>query len=296
MLRDRRYSLVLGGGGIKGLAHIGVLKAIEETDSLPQELVGSSIGALVGAAWCAGTSASELEELALAVTRRDLFRVAHRNMALQRMRAPGLYRREPLRDLIGGLLGDTTFGELRVPLRVNTVDLNAGEQVLWGAPGFDDVLVADAVYASCALPGYLPPQALRGRHFADGASVSNLPFEIVAHWERDLVIAVDVGRSVPHREDMSQVGFAALYARAIEIAMETMRDRSLRHWTSPPMLLLSPRVEHLGLFSFTANDYLVNEGHAVASSAFTTPEAVPASDAAGVVRYRVPNGITAALA
>jgi hypothetical protein len=62
------------------------------------------------------------------------------------------------------------------------------------------------------------------------------------------------------------------------------------------MLLLSPRVEHLGLFSFTANDYLVNEGHAVASSAFTTPEAVPASDAAGVVRYRVPNGITAALA
>jgi len=281
MLDDRRYTLVLGGGGLKGLAHIGVLRAIEETHTVPQEIIGSSIGAMIGAAWCAGMKGAELEELALQVSRRDLFRVAHRNMALKRMRSPGLYRREPLHDLISGLLGNTTFEELKVPLRVNSVDLNSGDQVLWGSPGFDDVPVADAVYASCALPGYLPPQPLKGHHFADGASVSNLPIEIVAHWDRDLVIAADVGKTVPQKENMEQVGFAALYARAIEIAMGNMRDASLRHWSTPPLLLLCPRVEHLRLFTFTQNAYLIEEGYQVASGAFTTPGAIPRPDTAG---------------
>ena len=296
MLRDRRYTLVLGGGGIKGLAHIGVLRAIEDIGATPQEVVGSSIGSLVGAAWCAGISAAEMDELALQVTRRDVFRVAHRTMATKRMRAPGLYRREPLREFIGGLLGDVTFAELRVPLRINTVDLNTGDQVLWGSPGFDDVPVADAAYASCALPGYLPPQLLRQHHFADGASISNLPIECATHWDRDLVVAVDVGQFIPHKEDMERVGFAALYARAIEIAMGTRRDVSLRHWSRPPLLLLSPRIEHLGLFSFDHSAYLIGEGRLVAEGAFATPEALPHPDASGVIRYRLPDGVTAALA
>jgi len=296
MLSNRRYTLVLGGGGLKGLAHVGVLQAIEQTNSVPQEIVGSSIGALISAAWCAGMTAAELKELALQISRRDLFRVAHRNMALKRMRSPGLYRREPLRDLIGGLLGDVRFDELRVPLRVNSVDLNSGDQVLWGAPGFDDVPVADAVYASCALPGYLPPQPLKGHHFADGASVSNLPIEIVAHWDRDLVIAADVGKTVPQKENMEHVGFAALYARTIEIAMGNMRDVALRHWSTPPLLLLCPRVEHLRLFTFTHNAYLIEEGRLVASGAFATPGAIPSPDTAGVIRYRLPDGVTAAIA
>src|SRR5213079_39365 len=101
-----QFTLVLGGGGMKGVAHVGVLQALTERGFVPAQVVGSSVGALVGAAWSAGKS----------------------------------------------------IPELRNPLIVNTVDLNSGMQVFWGLEGLDEIPVRDAVFASCALPGYLPPR------------------------------------------------------------------------------------------------------------------------------------------
>lgn len=281
-MSPRRFTLVLGGGGMKGLAHIGALAALEERTLVPAEIVGSSIGALVGAAWCAGTAAAELEELALQVTRRDLFRVAHRKMALQRMRSPGLYHRRPLFNVIRGLLGDVTFAELKRPLLVNTVDLAAGRQVIWGRPGYDDVPVAEAVYASCALPGYLPPQRIRGRHYADGAPVANLPLGAAAELGREFVLAVDVGTTVEVRDDIHEIGFAAVYARSIEIAMQTMRDMTLRHWDRPPLMLVQPAVEHYSMFTFTHNRELIDEGYRAAAAVLDVPDALPPPDGRGV--------------
>ncbi len=281
-LRDRRFSLVLGGGGIKGLAHIGVLCALEKAGGAPQEVIGSSMGAFVAAAWCAGHSAEEMRQLALHIQRRDLFRVAHRNMALRRMLSPALYYREPLRELIGGLVGDATFDELHRPLIVNTVDLNSGQQILWGSPGLTDVSVADAVYASCALPGYLPPQEIRGRHYADGAAVENLPVTYTATQDRDLVIAVDVGAISALKTDVHEAGFAAVYLRAIEIAIDTMRGQTLRRWTTPPVLYLQPRVDHIGMFSFKHNQELLDEGMRCASKAFSDPMGIPDPSETGI--------------
>ena len=170
-----RFSLVLGGGGMKGLAHIGVLQALTERGLLPTQIVGSSVGALVGAAWSAGHSIAELREIAINLRRKDVFAVAHADMAFRRMRSPALFRREPLDTLIERLVGDLTFQQLDYPLVVNTVDVNSGSQMFWGLEGLDDVPVKDAVFASCALPGFLPPREIRGRVYMDGATVDNLP-------------------------------------------------------------------------------------------------------------------------
>ncbi len=275
---------------MKGLAHVGVLKALEERGWPPADVVGSSIGALVGACWCTGMPPREIEEVALAVTRRDLFRIAHRDMALKRMRSPALYQRDPLEHLIRGLIGDVTFDELERPLLVNTVDLDSGTQVFWGAPGLTDVPVADAVFASCALPGYLPPQTLRGRSYVDGAAVSNLPVGIARARGRDLVIAVDVGSPGTFKADTQQAGFAAVYARAIEIAIAAMRTTMLKHWDQPPMVLIQPRVEHISMFSFRHNRELVDEGYRAAVEVLDWPGAVPPPTAHGVFprrRYHV---------
>src|SRR6266571_6841199 len=170
-----RYTLVLGGGGMKGLAHIGVLQALLERGLRPAQIVASSVGALVGAAWAAGRSIPELHDRAVSLRRRDIFVVAHADMAFKRMRSPALFRREPLDELLDRLVGDLTFEQLQRPLIVNTVDINSGMQVFWGAEGLEDVRVADAVFASCAMPGYLPPREIRGRYYVDGATVDNLP-------------------------------------------------------------------------------------------------------------------------
>src|SRR5437660_9606981 len=127
-----QFTLVLGGGGMKGVAHIGVLQALTERGLVPAQIVGSSVGALVGAAWAAGRSIPELRDRAVSLRRKDVFVVAHADMAFKRMRSPALFRREPLAALIQSLVGDGTFQDLMLPTVVNTVDINSGMQVFWG--------------------------------------------------------------------------------------------------------------------------------------------------------------------
>src|SRR5881392_1080630 len=76
-----QFTLVLGGGGMKGVAHVGVLQALTERGLVPSQIVGSSVGALVGAAWSAGKSIAELHEIAIGLVRKDIFAVAHADMA-----------------------------------------------------------------------------------------------------------------------------------------------------------------------------------------------------------------------
>lgn len=246
---------------MRGLAHVGALRAVREAGLDPSEIIGASIGALIGAAWAAGHPIEEIEQLALGMTRKDVFRIAHRDMAFKRMQSPALYRSEPLELLISGLVGQVTFDELPRRLIVSTVDINSGMQVCWGLPGLTDVKVADAVYASCALPGFLPPLEIRGRHYVDGAVVDNLPVHLAASRGADAVIAVDVGASSVLREDTQEEGFAAVYARAAEIVFRQLLETSLRGWASPPLLLIQPRVEHVPMFAFDATRELVDEGY-----------------------------------
>jgi NTE family protein len=283
---DTRFSLVLGGGGMKGLAHIGVLEALTERGLLPTAVIGSSVGALVGAAWAAGRSPEVLRELAVKLRRKDVFVVAHADMAFKRMRSPALFRREPLDDLLRELVGDVTFQQLERSLIVNTVDINSGMQVFWGLSGLDDVRVADAVFASCALPGYLPPREIRGRYYFDGATVDNLPVATARTLGVDLVMAVDVSASSAFREDTQEEGFAAVFARATEIAMQSALELRLQSWTTPPIYFLHPRVEHISPFSFDDLRELVEEGYRDASAALSHAEDWPRPGDEGVYPKR----------
>src|SRR3954469_21917693 len=96
---SRRIALVLGGGGLKGFAHIGVLRALEELSIVPDVYAGTSIGALIAGSHLGGASVEELRERAVSLRRKDLFRVNHFGMLLDRMRSPSIYQEEPLREL-----------------------------------------------------------------------------------------------------------------------------------------------------------------------------------------------------
>lgn len=255
------FTLVLSGGGLKGLAHIGVLRALEERGLTPGLVVGSSMGSLVAAGWAAGMPLAEMTERALGVRRKDVFQVAHVDMAFKRMRAPAIYRREPLDELIHTLVGNRTFEELVRPLIINTVELNTGMQVLWGLPGLRKVRVADAVFASCALPGIFPPREIDGRWFVDGAVVENVPVQVAASHGAGPVMAVDVGATSALRSNVQDEGFAATYVRGLEIVMQTMMESRLRQWTAPPLVLVHPRVEHVSMFGFGHNRELIEEGY-----------------------------------
>lgn len=266
------FTLVLSGGGLKGLAHVGVLRALQERGLRPSLVVGSSIGSLVGAAWASGASLDVLAARALAVRRRDVFQVAHYDMAVRRLLSPAIYRREPLDRLIHSVLGERTFRDLIAPLLVSTVDLNSGEQVVWGTPERRDVRLADAVFASCALPGIFPPRAIGGRYYVDGAVVENLPVRLAAQAAPNQpLLAINVAAATGVvRERVEEQGFAATYIRGLEIVMQSQISTHLRRWEGPPLLLVEPRVEHISMFSFRHQAELLAEGYRATAAALET--------------------------
>lgn len=254
-------TLVLGGGGLKGLAHVGVFRALAERGLVPGLCIGTSVGALIGAAWAAGRTPDEMAAYARGVRRKHIFRVAHTDMALRRMFAPAVYRPEPLDGLIRDLVGDRTYRDLDRPLFVNSVDLNSGQQVLWGPPGLEGVRVADTVFASCALPGIFPPRRIDDRWFVDGAVVDNLPVRAAALATPHPIIAVNLSGGAHPATDVQEQGFAATYVRGLELVMFAQVAGALRAWDGPPLLLIEPRVEQISMFAFDRTEELLQEGY-----------------------------------
>ena len=262
-----RLALVLGGGGLKGFAHIGLLRAFEERGIRPALVAGTSIGALIAAAHASGMPVDEMERRALALTKRDLFRIDRLHMVTKRMLSPSLYLAGPLDAVVRDIVPPVTFRSLKVPLLVNTVDLERGAQVIWGLPGLQDVLVADAVYASCALPGFFPPRVIAGRTCVDGGVMDNLP-NAIAVQGMDAVIGVDVGSSsMATARRIKDKGFAAIYMRAAQTMMKSLQVSQLATWAGPPLLLVRPPVWHYNWFSFASTRKMIDAGYAAAHDA-----------------------------
>jgi NTE family protein len=265
--KAHKVALVLGGGGLKGFAHIGVFRALKELGIEPTVVAGTSIGALIGAAYARGMEASEMMDRARALKRRDLFRLNRMGMLLERQHSPAIYLEEPLRNVVKAVAGTKRFDQLKKTLLVNTVDIQRGSQIVWGLPGLRDVSVADAVYASCALPGFYPPGEIAGRFCVDGGVLDNLPVSIAGRG-MDAVIAVDTGSSdLEPENDIASAGFASIYVRAATTMMHALQLAPFATWTRPPMILIRPKVNHIGWFSFSHTDELLEAGYRAAMDA-----------------------------
>jgi NTE family protein len=265
--KAHKIALVLGGGGLKGFAHIGVFRALKEMGIEPTVVAGTSIGALIGAAYARGMEVPEMVDRARALKRRDLFRLNRIGMLLERQHSPAIYLEEPLRNVVKAVAGEKRFDQLKRTLLVNTVDIQRGSQVVWGLPGLRNVSVADAVYASCALPGFYPPGVIDGKLCVDGGVLDNLPVSIAGRG-MDAVIAVDTGSSdLEPENDILTAGFASIYVRAATTMMHALQLAPFANWTRPPMILIRPKVNHIGWFSFSHTEELLEAGYTAAMEA-----------------------------
>lgn len=262
-----RIALVLGGGGLKGFAHIGVLRALLEHSVHPAVYAGTSIGSLIAAAHVGGMSIDEMVRRATTLRRKDLFRINRVEMLFERFRSRSIYEAEPLHAIVDSIVPHARFDELDDRLLVNTVDIERGTQVVWGLPGLRDATVNDAVYASCALPGYFPPGRVNGRSCIDGGTVDNLPVNI-AGLGMDAIIAVDVGSfELLRTAEIEKQGFASVYMRAATVMMHTLQEPPLTSWSGPPLLLIRPKVAHVGLFGFGSTAEVIEQGYQAAKAA-----------------------------
>ena len=262
-----KIALVLGGGGLKGFAHIGVIRALIELKLNPTVVAGTSIGSLIAAAYGGGMPVDEMAERARNLKRRDLFRINRMGMLLERMKSPSIYLEEPLRQVVEGVVPKKSFRQMKKRILVNTVDIQRGTQVVWGLHGLRDASVADAVYASCALPGFFPPGVIDRRLCVDGGVIDNLPVS-AASPGMDIVIAVDTGSSdVVPENDIAVHGFTSIYMRAATTMMHALQLAPFRLWGTPPMILIRPKVSHIGWFSFSHTDEVIEAGYTAAMEA-----------------------------
>jgi NTE family protein len=186
-------AFVLGGGGVLGAAEVGMLQALFEQGVRPDLIVGTSVGAINGAFVAADPSPGAVDRLRVVweeLASRQIFTgsVLGRLGTLLRTRTH-LHPREPLRDLLVAHLPVQTFAELRVPFQCVAANIeHAAER--W----FTEGSLVDAMLASCAVPGLLPPVELDGEHYLDGGLVHSIPVGRAVALGADTVYVLHVGR------------------------------------------------------------------------------------------------------
>ncbi len=186
-------AFVLGGGGVLGAAEVGMLQALFERGVRPDLVVGTSVGAVNGALVAADPTAGAVDRLRavweeLASSAVFAGSVLGRVGTLVRTRTH-LHPREPLRDLLAAHLPARTFAELRVPFQCVAASIERAAEH-W----FTEGPLVDAVLASCAVPGLLPPVEIDGEHYLDGGLVHSIPVGRAVALGAGTVYVLHVGR------------------------------------------------------------------------------------------------------
>ena len=172
-----KIGLALAGGFARGIAHIGVLRAFRDAGVPIDYVAGTSVGALIGAGFCAGVSLEVMEEIGLHTTFADFGRWTPSWL--------GLATNQRLEKYLARMTPATTFAELKVPLAISTTDINAGITIYYSSGP-----IAPALRASCAYPGLFVPIQYDGRTLVDGFLTSPVPVEGTLLLGADVVIAV----------------------------------------------------------------------------------------------------------
>jgi NTE family protein len=174
-----KVGLALGGGVARGLAHIGVLSVLEEAGVPIDCIAGTSMGAIIGAAYCAGLGINDLHAIAA--------RTGWHNVSSPFPSLNGLIKFSKMEQWIEDNIGEFDVRDLAIPFAAVASDLNSGERVvLWRGR------MCAAIRASCSVPGFVPPVETDGRLLVDGGITDNVPADVARMLGADYVIGVDV--------------------------------------------------------------------------------------------------------
>ena len=242
-----KIGLALGGGAARGFAHIGVIKMLESHGIVPDYVVGTSAGAVVGSLYAGGFDAFAMQKLAIQLD-ETLF-------ADWTLLGPGLLKGEALQSFVNQHLKRRPLEKLNIPFGTVVTDLNSGERVVFrsGDSGM-------AVRASAAVPGVFQPVAINGRQYVDGGLTSPVPVRAVREMGADFVIAVDISATA---EGQPVDSMSAILWQTTTIMGNVIGKTEL----AEADIVIRPRLPYVKSWNFAARHEAMIEGERAAQAA-----------------------------
>lgn len=229
------------------MAHVGVVRALERLRLVPDEIVGTGFGAVIGAGLAAGMSSSELESLARGLQLEEHLRNDALRVLVQGAQGAAENRGRRYREQLQAHL-PADFAQLGRPFLCNALSLSSGDVRTFGLPALQAVPLVDAVYASSCMPGVFAPCRIDGEMFVDGAMAESLPLRLAESRRPDLILAVDVAAPrTGFRADPGQDPASVLY-RSYEILGSVVAEHTLHRYANrSDVVLIKPRMAELDL-------------------------------------------------
>jgi NTE family protein len=244
-----KIALVLGGGAARGLAHVGVIRVLEQEKIPIQMIVGTSVGSLIGALYAADPNSLNLEWLAFSIEREDIFDYS---VVYSKM---GPVLGDRLEKFVQTKAKVKNLEQMKIPFYPVATDLNTGQTWV-----FEKGSVARAVRASSSIPGIFQPVEINGRTYVDGGVTDNLPVDIARSKGADIIIAVNIQKKIdnPQINSLIDVILQSINIMGRELVIYKCRQYDV---------LIEPAVGDVGLTDFSQKKRLMEAGMQAARQA-----------------------------
>ncbi len=285
----RKFGLALGGGFLRGAAHIGALKVLAGEGYKPDLVAGTSAGSIIASLYCSGWSPEKLEKIALKLKPGCFYDPCSiitnfGDMAMAALldffnlpfyiKVPlGLTSGKRLKAWLEGELKEKKFCGLGTTLAITAVDINTGQRIIFvkGDTEYDQlrvsndivfirgVNVADAVVASCAVPGFFTPKKIGIRLLVDGGLRENIPVEVLSLMGAETVIAIDVGYDGEPYKKINNI--FQLLSQSLDIIASNRINTELENYAD---LVIKPLLKNVAPWNFDLIPYCIEQGEKAA--------------------------------
>ncbi|WP_367390591.1 patatin-like phospholipase family protein [Lewinella sp. LCG006] len=246
-METKKYGMALSGGGVRGIAHLGVIKALEEHGIFPEYIAGASAGAIVGAFYAAGHSWEEILHFFKSTSMFSWQNYTYRK--------PGILDTDKFEHLFATYLPGDSFASLTKTLFVSATDIEKGKNVIW-----KEGTLVRKVLASAAFPMVLSPVEIEGTFYADGAITNNFPVEPLLPL-CDTIIGSYVS-PLPVVQPGELTNSMAVLERAFKIGMAVQSEKKFPHCD----ILIAPhQLNEVGTFSMNRIDEVFKIGYEAAT-------------------------------
>lgn len=229
-MKNRKIGYALGGGGARGVAHIGVLKILESIKLQPEFLAGSSFGAVIAASLALGMTTEEIETEVISKRKRDIFRM----IDFSRPRR-SILKGDKLTTYLNEVFQDKSFSDIIIPLVIVATDLNSGKEVL-----IKKGKIVDALKASIAVPGIFPPVKIDDKLLVDGGVANPTPVDVVKKMGADKVIGVDL--MMRHKEFLKEPNILKTLLHSYEIIRNQVVEYKIKE-AEDYAIVIRPRLK-----------------------------------------------------